>query len=337
MQYVNSTNLGLTMALWLAADTYDRDYKGAPEGVPIVSVTDLLKPTKSAILTSRIPKEQQNINLVDLAKSRIGQSIHSGIEAAFEHPHREEILVSLGFAPKVAANLMLDPTPGQLKANPSGIPIYLEKRSYRTLTASDGTEVCIAGKFDQAVGGVPEDNKSTSTYKYMKSDKTEKGEYALQMACYKWLNPDIITAPIGKINFILTDWKQSEVGRNPDYPPHPVMEMQVNLMDETAAEEFLRGRVDAIIANKALPEADITRCTDEELWRSDPVYKYYKNPETAKKNGRATKNFASYPEAMAHKAKVGVGEIIIKPGEVRRCSYCDGAPLCTQRLEYQSQ
>jgi hypothetical protein len=79
------------------------------------------------------------------------------------------------------------------------------------------------------------------------------------------------------------------------------------------------------------------RCKDEELWKSPDVHKYYKNPETLKKGGRATKNFDSYPAAMAHKAKQnGIGVIKTIPGEVRRCSYCDGAPLCTQRLEYKT-
>jgi len=329
---INSTNLNLTMALWLATDTYDHIPVGAPkDGLPILSVTQLLKPTKALILGHRLPDKDNEIEIIKLTKSRIGQAIHSAIEAAFENPNKDVILKSIGFPSGVVDKLVLNPTKKMLEDRPDCIPIYIEQRAYRKVKTSAGTTMWISGKFDQVINGQPEDNKSTGVYSYMKMDQTEKGDYALQMACYKWLNEDIITSNMGIINFILTDWLQRDVGRD-NYPPNPVMEMPVNLYQPADAEKFIIAKLDEIEQNAGFAsESDMIRCTDEELWRSEDVHKYYANPD---KLARATKNFDNYAEALNHKTKAGKGIVITSPGEVKRCNYCDAAPLCTQRLEY---
>ena len=168
----------------------------------------------------------------------------------------------------------------------------------------------------------------------MKMDQSEEGDYALQMSMYKWLNPEIITSDVGQINFIFTDWIRRDAARE-GYPPKPAMEVPVQLMDPADAERFIRARLDLIEKNAGFEsEADMVRCSDEELWRSDDVHKYYANQETADAGGRASKNFDTYAEAMEFKALKGKGVIKTVAGEVKRCSYCDAAPLCTQRLEY---
>lgn len=64
----------------------------------------------------------------------------------------------------------------------------------------------------------------------------------------------------------------------------------------------------------------IYHCTDEELWRSDPQYKYYTDP--TKTSGRST-NFDNLADAHRHLAeKGGKGVIITKPGEPKACAYC---------------
>ena len=337
MQLNNPTNLGLTMALWLARDTYDHEQSGAPEGVPIISVTDLLQPTKALILKNRVPPKEVSVDLTDLVAARIGQAIHASIEDAFHAPDRDEILERIGTSPGLIKNIRVNPTEEEVAADPKIIPLYIEKRSYRLITCSDGMVVCISGKFDQVLAGRPEDNKKTSVYKYMKSTDSATGDYGLQMSLYKWLNPKIVTASVGQINFILSDWKRSEMLRIKDYPEHAVMEKPIQLLDEDAAEDFIRRKLDDIRANTGLADQDkMIRCTDEELWRTPDEYKYYTSQESLDAGKRASKNFTNYAEAMAHKATKGKGVIAIKPGEVRRCFYCDGAPLCVQRLEYQT-
>lgn len=336
---LNTTNLGMSMALFLATDTYDHEPEGAPnDDLPIISVTQLLKPTKALILSSRIPEEDVDIKMTSLTKSRIGSAIHDRIEYAFTGPQAQEIMQKIGVPNGVRERIVINPDEKHLQQNPNAIPIYLEKRAYRKITASNGQQVWISGKFDQVIAGRPEDHKSTGVYSYIKADRSDTGDYGAQMGLYKWLNPKIITADVGQINFIFTDWKASDVSRIKDYPAEPVIEMPVNLMDETAAEEFIRRKVDEIIANRALPEADMIRCDESELWRSPDVYKYYSNPESAKLGKRATKNFeGDYAGAMAHKSQQGKGVVVAVKGEVKRCGYCDAAPLCVQRMEYQTE
>ena len=334
----NSSGLGLTMALWLASDDYDHDPEDAPTDAPIISVTDLLKPTKALVLGHRVPDEQNNVDLQDLVASRIGQSIHTAIENALKSEARTDILTRIGTANRIKNAIRINPDPEELKKDPSLVPIYVEKRSYRPVITSNGTKIYISGKFDQVLAGAIEDNKIVGVYKYMKMDDGETSDYALQQSMYRWLNPEIITSSVGCVNFIFKDWKRSDVGRIKGYPETQVKEMRIQLMAPEKIEKLIIAKLDDIL--KCVPmqhEKHMTRCTDEELWRDDPVHKYYKNPETAKNNGRSTKNFESYGEAMAHKAKMGVGVIVTKPGVVRRCNYCKAAPLCTQRLEYQTQ
>lgn len=335
----NQANLGLTMALWLAHDTYDYEPENAPkDDLPMISATELLKPTKSLVLSNRVPAEENPIDLQDLLAARMGQSIHSGIEDAVVSKKRDQILEKIGAAQHVIDNLIVNPTPEQLKEDTSLIPLYLEQRNYRLIETTNGTKIWISGQFDQVFAGRAEDNKTTSTYKWLKMDQSEKTDFARQLSIYRWISPEIITSEVGIINFIFKDWKKSEASRIENYPPFPVSELPVQLMSLQDTETFIRQKLDEILA--AIPlqnDEDMPRCKDEELWKQPDVHKYYKNPETLKKGGRATKNFDSYPAAMAHKSKQGgVGVIKTVPGEVRRCSYCDGAPLCTQRLEYKT-
>lgn len=336
---INPNNLNITLALWLATDTYDYSPVGAPnDGVPILSVTQLLKPTKALILAHQLPDKDREVVLEDLTKSRMGQAIHKAIEDAYESPNMDVILRSIGFPASLVERIFVNPTKDYVKTHPDCIPIYIEKRNYRKIITTAGTPIWISGKFDQVVNGRPEDNKSTGVYSYIKMDQSEKGDYALQMAMYKWLDPETITSDTGVINFIFTDWKGGDVSRIDNYPPKPVAEMAVSLMDEATAEQFIRAKLDEIESNSApdLSEVDMVRCKDEELWRSNDVHKYYANPEVASRKGRATRNFDSYPEALNYKATQGKGVVVTTPGEVKRCSYCDAAPLCTQRLEYSS-
>ena len=78
-----------------------------------------------------------------------------------------------------------------------------------------------------------------------------------------------------------------------------------------------------------VPESEIPLCTDEDLWRSAPVFKYYKNPV---KTNRSTKNFDTRQEAYVRMAEDGgVGIVIEQPGQVTACKYCQAFSVCTQK------
>ena len=76
------------------------------------------------------------------------------------------------------------------------------------------------------------------------------------------------------------------------------------------------------------PEPEIPECSDLDLWRSEPVFKYYKNPD---KTSRSTKNYDTAAEANTRRAVEGVGIVIERPGQVMACKYCPALMLCGQK------
>ena len=76
------------------------------------------------------------------------------------------------------------------------------------------------------------------------------------------------------------------------------------------------------------PQEMLPECSDEELWASVTVHKYYKNPKAM---SRSTKNFNTMDEALVRKSADGdVGTIVTVPGEVKACRYCAVVGICTQ-------
>lgn len=100
--------------------------------------------------------------------------------------------------------------------------------------------------------------------------------------------------------------------------------------DET--EVWIARRIDLIEKNMDKPEKDLPLCSDEDLWMSDPSYKYYSDP--AKTSGRSSKNFDKLAEANTHLKEKGKGVIITSQPAPKRCGYCDAFPVCTQREKY---
>ena len=333
----NNTNLGITLSLYLANDEYDYSPSDIPDdGLPVISASRLLMPAKALVLAHRLPPKDNIVDVADQVKARMGQSIHTGIESAFTGPNRDRILLELGYPKKLVENIQINPSQEEVDANPNIVPIYLEQRAYRVIELSDKTKIRVSGKFDQITDGKVEDNKTTSTYKYNKLDQTEIGEYSKQLSIYRWLNPKLITSNVGQINFIFTDWKAGELARSSNYPPKPALEVPINLMSLSDTERYIRNRIEEMLkANQALSQKEMPRCTDTELWKSPDTYKYYAKEENALKNGRSTKNFDTFAAAQHHKAKAGKGVVIVAQGKPKRCGYCDAAPICLQRKEYE--
>ena len=150
-RYVNSTNLPLSVAVFLATDHYD-----AHESI---SATSLIKSVRQIILTERLNKEDSIVEIQNLVASRIGSAIHSAIEVAWNGDYKEAIK-SLGYPQHVADKVVLNPTPEQLK-DPDIIPCYLEQRTVKLVEG-----IPVSGKFDFIFDGLVEDFKSTSVGHY---------------------------------------------------------------------------------------------------------------------------------------------------------------------------
>ena len=320
----NTKGFGLAMAVWLAHDEYDAGQEAHPDK-DVISVTGLLKPTRQIILANRIPASDRLVDVSDLIASRFGHAVHDSIEHAWRSGY-QTALKRLNYPQKMIDKIRINPEDHELSEDI--IPVYLEQRFFREL---DG--IVISGKFDQIIAGELNDTKTTSVYTYLNRTKTD--DYQIQGSIYRWINPEKVTSDVMLIQHVFTDWQSSQARINPDYPQSKIQEVKIQLLSLQETENWIRAKIREIMVNQNLPEPELIRCTDKELWKSDPVYKYYSDPKKAQEGGRATKNFPNYPAAAVHLKNQGKGVIVTIPGQVKACGYCPAAEICTQRLEYE--
>lgn len=309
MNYTNTSNIPLPLAVFLATDHYDY--------VPgVISATSLLKPVRQLILADRLSSEDNLVELSDMVSSRMGTAIHTAIEQAWLNPTKA--LKSLGYSDDIIQRIKVNPE----TVEENDIPVYMEKRSFKKV----GNHT-ISGKFDFVAEGKVHDFKSTSVYGYLNQSNANK--YILQGSLYRWLNPDIITKDEMLIHYIFTDWSKAESLRNSNYPKARVHSQKYNLLGLDEIEQFVKDKLELYDSMKHQQEKDIPYCTDEELWRKPTVWKYYKNANAT----RATKNFDNPSEAYALQQTNGVGEVREVKGTVSACKYCPAFLLCSQKDE----
>lgn len=310
-KYTNQQALPLAIAVYLATDHYDHEDD-------TVSATALLKPTRQLILSKRLPEDMSLVDVSRLLKSRMGTSIHDGIEKAWLHNYRDA-MTALGYPQRVIDRVVINPDPDTVTEDQ--IPVYMEQRSYR-----DFMGVKISGKFDFVAEGMIEDFKSTGTFTWVNGTKDE--DYILQGSIYRWLNPKIVTSDQMRINFIFWDWQGARAKADPKYPKSDVAAKTYQLLSLEQTEAFIRNKLTEIARYQDADEADLPLCTDKELWRSSPTWKYYKNPQNT---SRSTKNFDNPQDAYLRLQQDGhIGKVVEVSGDVVACKYCSAFPLCSQ-------
>lgn len=331
MRITNNSDISLLLAVWLIDDNYDYD-AGSSSNQPYISVTTLMRPVKQIILGSRIPIEEREEDVEDYIARGLGNSIHDGIEKAWKLNYTRN-LRKLGIPEKVIQLVRINASDDERRLHPDGIDVFLEQRGYR-----DFNGYTIGGKFDAVAEGRVEDNKSTSAWGWKFGTRDE--EHQLQGSLYRWIDAvrsmPRITEDYMRVNFVFTDWQKSQARQSPDYPQKRVLHKDIPLLSLEDTELFVKSKLFQIKKYSQLPEEQIPECTDEDLWRSEPLFKYYKDPAKANEPGaRSTKNFTSLAEANRHMVEQG-GKGVVKtiPGEVKRCPYCPGAAICQQRLRY---
>lgn len=312
MKITNTTGVSLSLAVWAASDEYDHD-----DDPSVISTTGLLKPLRAIALGVLVPTVKSALDVTDLLALSMGTALHNDIENAWKN-HYKASMKKLGYSEKVIDRIVINP---ETPPTSEQIPIYLERRTKKTLG-----KYVISGKFDKVMEGKLHDYKSTSAWSWIFGGNEE--DYILQMSIYRWLNPDIVTQDVFNIEYIFTDWSSAKARQDSSYPQQRVASKTYNLMSLTETEAWLVERLDLIEKYINTPIQNLPLCTAKELWQKDPAYKYYKDPL---KKTRSTKNFDNMADAIARRAKDGnVGEIVIVPGEVKRCAYCSVRPACTQ-------
>lgn len=321
MIVTNRSDISLPLAVWLLHDEYD--YLNETN---YISATTLMKPIRHIVLPSRVPADEMVMDVEDFIASGLGKSMHDSIEKAWIHSYGAG-LKKLGYPQGVIDRVLINPTPEQLAAVQDAIPVYLEQRVIRKFKG-----FTIGGKFDMVIEGILQDTKSTTAYTWLFGGKDD--DYRKQGSIYRWLNPEKVTEDFIRINFIFTDWQKMQAKSNPKYPPRRVMHKDIPLWSLEQTEEWISHKLEMINRFRTAPEPSIPECTDEELWQSDPKYKYYSDP--LKTSGRSTRNFDDQVEARNFmlNEKGGKGVIRTIPGEVQRCNYCSAFPICTQKDKY---
>lgn len=315
-KYLNTSGVPLSLAVFLATDHYDHN-----DDPNTISATSLIKPVRQLVLAARVP-DSMGIELEGMLASRMGTAIHDGIERAWQTNY-QRALRDLGYPEKVIDRIIINPHPDQLKgAEDWAIPIYMEQRLSRKVG-----KWTVTGKFDFIGEGRLEDFKTTSVYAWMMGNNDDK--YILQGSIYRWLDPKIITRNEMAIQFIFTDWARAKAMQDPKYPPKRTMERTFPLLSEQQIDLFVRNKLEQIEQYWEADEALIPECSDADLWRSEPEFKYYKNPT---KTSRSTKNFATKQEAYMRLAEDGnVGVVIERPGQATACKFCAAFPVCSQK------
>lgn len=321
MMITNNSGIPLALAVWCVDDNYD--YINEPN---YISVTKLMKPIRHLVLPSRVETEERVADVEDFIASSFGHSLHDSIEKAWVTGYQRN-LFKLGYPQDVIDRIMINPTDEDLNQKKDVIPVYLEQRAFKKVVVN-GIEFTVGGKFDMVAEGILHDNKSTTAYTWLFGGKDD--DYKLQGSLYRWLNPDKIKEDFIRICFIFTDWQKMQAKSNPNYPQKRLMYKDIPLMSIEETEEYVINKISDFLKYKDAPENSIPECTKEELWMSDPTFKYYSDPN--KTSGRSTKNFDNAKEAQLFMIeKQGKGLMVTIPATAKRCGYCDGAPACTQK------
>lgn len=317
MKLTNNTGLSLPIAVWLATDDYD--------SVPLpeyISATSLLKPIRVIVLSRRMGQAgiEKAGDISALIASRFGTAMHDGIEKSWKGDI-VKALMALGYPEQVARMVRVNPKIEE----PNTIPVYLELRVQKEVAG-----FIVGGKFDMVADGRLYDFKTTSTYTYI--NNTNEEHYRLQGSIYRWLNPEKVKDDHIHIQYIFTDWSAISARGVPGYPRARILEFPVQLLSHADTENYIRRKLGKVAALANTPESQLPECTDEELWRSAPKYKYYSDP--TKISGKASKVFDDLAEANRWRAMKGKGLIKTFGGEVKACKYCSVFLTCTQKDRY---
>lgn len=307
-QYIKHSNVSLSMQVFLASDNYDH--------VPStnnISVTTLLKPVRQIILAGRVNTEDVSVDLLSMAPSRIGTAIHDALERSWRDNYRNA-LTSLGWSQNKIDKVKINPKPEEL--TPDCLPVYVEQRTDKKFG-----NWTVSGKFDIVINGRVEDLKTMSAAGYRFASK-KADKFIWQGSIYRWLNPTIITEDTLAIQSLFLNNDKRSV-------PQQVVETVYPLKSLQETENFIAHKLSELDKYAQAKEEDIPHCSDEELWRGDTVYKYYKNPL---KTQRSTKTADSKSEVMLQYVADGsVGLVREIPGKIKACLMCPAFLACTQK------
>lgn len=155
--------------------------------------------------------------------------------------------------------------------------------------------------------------------------KGAKKEWEYQLNMQRFLLPYEVEKL--QIVGIAKDWSSGKARHDKDYPPTPIVVVDIPLWAEGTYEP-LEECVKRLKENEHVADEDLPSCTDEEKWKGETVYALYK-----KGSKRATKLFSSQIAALAAQSSIPNSTIQEREGESRRCKICAVRKWCNDYTE----
>ena len=192
----------------------------------------------------------------------------------------------------------------------------------------DGVEVI--GKPDLSQHRITDDYKVTSVWNIIYEPNGRK-EWHAQTNIYRWMRFKN-NLPTDKLRIIalLRDWQRSKAN-DPDYPPVPVVIIDIPSWADEKVESYLKERIRMHLEAERLPDNELPLCTDEDMWSKPTTYAIIKNGQKRASN-------VTDDKAVAEQRLLAYGpnyHIVERPGKRSRCEgYCEVALFCSQFKEY---
>lgn len=189
----------------------------------------------------------------------------------------------------------------------------VEKRLYTDINGWS-----VSGQFDRLhlAGEVLQDWKVCSVYKATGDKSWERQLNILRYLAEK----NGMTVNKLQVVAIFRDWKKSEAKRNPQYPQHNVMVIDVPLWTLDETEAYIKDRV---VLHQRCEAGETVECSEEERWYSGTTYALMKD------GGKRAKRVVPI---LSELGEIPPGHHVVeRPGVNRRCvDYCEVAPFCQQ-------
>lgn len=317
MKLTNKHNLPLSVAVWLASNTYN--FVPKPNKF---SATEMCKSIKAIVLGRRVDSANTEIDVSELLMSKMGTAVHDAIENVWTNPKKlQASLKMLGLEEQFKDVLVNPEMPddGFLQDNVA----YTEKRKERKLPNG----VSISGEFDFCLNGQLEDFKQCKEFIFNSGMNDNK--FRIQGSIYRWIHQDIITSNTTNITYLLKDWSPLRAMKDENYLQSGVQVNSLPLTSIEATEKSLLRKTNQIIECYELSEDELPECSNEYLGMTSPEYKYYSDPN--KTSGRCSKNFKDdAPSAYAYLASKGKGVIIPVYVPTAECTFCKANSICEQ-------
>lgn len=182
----------------------------------------------------------------------------------------------------------------------------------------------VSGTCDLFCGDKIIDYKTISVWSIIYD--SHRSDWEKQLNVYAWLWRKAQKKQVKALEIVgfLRDWSRGKAN-DPSYPQKQVVVIPVELWSDEKQDKFVEETVAKMLKYENTPDNALPFCTDEERW-------YTGDKWALMKQGRKSA-VKLYDDEGACRAAVDNDKLYVqhRPGEAKRCAYCDAAEFCNQR------